>query len=68
MSRKFKRPEYEATLKSPISLEEALPADHLARFVVDIISQLDLKPIYASYAEQGGVAVAPEALLGVLSE
>jgi len=42
MSRKFKRPDYEATLKAPIILEDALPANHLARFVVDIIAQLDL--------------------------
>jgi transposase len=66
MSRKFKRPDYEATLKAPIILEEALPANHLARFIVDIISQLDLSKIYASYAEQGGEAIAPEALLGLL--
>jgi len=66
MSRKFKRPDYEATLKTPIVLEEALPANHLARFVVDIIVQLDLSKIYAGYAEQGGEAIAPEALLGLL--
>jgi transposase len=66
MTRKFRTPDYEATLKTSISLEEVLPANHLARFVVDIISQLDLNQIYAGYAEQGGEAVAPEALLGVL--
>ena len=66
MTRKFKRPDYEATLKAPIVLEEAIPANHLARFVVDIISQLDLRKIYAGYAEQGGEAIAPEALLGLL--
>ena len=66
MTRKFKKPDYEATLKEPIALEEALPANHLARFVVDITSQLDLSQIYAGYAEQGGEAIAPEALLGLL--
>jgi transposase len=66
MTRKFRKPDYEATLKEPIALEEALPANHLARFVVDIISQLDLSKIYAGYAEQGGEAIAPEALLGLL--
>ena len=66
MSRKFKSPDYEATLKAPIVLEDALPANHLARFVVDIIAQLDLSKIYAGYAEQGGEAIAPEALLGLL--
>jgi transposase len=66
MTRKFRTPDYEATWQTPICLEEVLPANHLARFVVDIISQLDLNQIYAGYAEQGGEAVAPEALLGVL--
>jgi hypothetical protein len=45
MSRKFKTPDYEATLSTPIRLGDALPAEHLARFVVDIISQLDLSKI-----------------------
>jgi len=44
-------PDYETTLSTPIRLGDALPADHLARFVVDIISQLDLSKIYAGYAE-----------------
>jgi len=66
MSRKFRTPDYEATLSMPILLGEALPADHLARFVVDIVSQLDLSKIYAGYAERGGEAIAPEVLLGLL--
>src|SRR3972149_2362746 len=66
MSRKFRMPDYETTLSTPIQLGDALVADHLARFVVDIISQLDLSKIYAGYAERGGEAIAPEALLGLL--
>jgi len=66
MSRKFKTPDYEATLSTPIQLGDALGADHLARFVVDMISQLDLSKIYAGYAERGGEAIAPEVLLGLL--
>ena len=66
MTRKFKTPDYEATLNTPILLKEALSEDHLARFVVDIISQLDLSKIYAGYAERGGEAIAPESLLGLL--
>lgn len=34
MTRIFKTPNTEAILKSPISLEEVLPANRLARFVV----------------------------------
>ena len=66
MARKFRTPDYEATLKESLRLEEILPANHLVRFVVDIISQLDLSRIYAGYAEQGGEAIAPEVLLAVL--
>ncbi len=66
MSRYFKTPDYDATLKQTIRLEDALPASHLARFVVDIIQQLDLSQVYAKYAPTGGVAIAPEVLLGLL--
>ncbi len=66
MSREFKTPDYEATLNSTITLREALPLNHLARFVVDVITQLDLSAIYARYASVGGVAIAPEILLGLL--
>jgi transposase len=66
MSRKFKQPDYEATLNTPISLGEALPANHLAHFVVDIIAQLDLSKIYGRYKSMGRVAIAPEVLLALL--
>lgn len=66
MSRKFKTVNYEETLKQTIQLGEALPPTHLARFVVDIISQLDLSEIYARYALRGGEAFAPDILLGLL--
>lgn len=66
MSRKFKTADYEATLKLAISLREALPPNHLARFVVDIVAQLDLGILYARYAPVGGEAFAPEILLALL--
>jgi transposase len=66
MSRKFKTVNYEKTLELKISLGEALPPNHLARFVVEIIAQLDLRPIYEQFAPVGGVAYAPEILLGLL--
>jgi transposase len=66
MSRRFKRPDYEATLQTSIQLGEALPMNHLARFVVDVIAQLDVSRIYARYAAEGGEAIAPEILLGLL--
>src|SRR3989304_10501356 len=66
MTRKFKKPDYTATTNAPISLGEAIPANHLARFVVDIVAQLDMSTIYARYAVLGGEAIAPEALLALL--
>ncbi len=66
MNRKFRTANYEETLKQTIQLGEALPENHLARFVVDILAQLDLGPIYARYAPRGGEPFAPEVLLGLL--
>ena len=66
MPRKFKTANYEETLELKVSLREVLPPNHLARFVVDVVSQLDLSSIYGRYAAQGGEAIAPEILLGLL--
>ena len=66
MRRKFKTANYEETLNETIRLGDALPPDHLARFVVDIIAELDLSRIYRQYAPVGGEAIAPEILLGLL--
>jgi transposase len=66
MSRTFKTVDYEATLNQTVRLGECLPSDHLARFVVDVIAQLDWAPIYARYAPRGGAPYAPELLFGLL--
>ena len=66
MTRKFRRADYEATLNLQISVRDVLPPDHLARFIVDVIAQLDLGEIYRQYSEQGAPAYAPEVLLGLL--
>jgi transposase len=66
MPRKFKTANYEETLDQKVSLREVLPPTHMARFVVDLISQLDLSSIYGRYAGQGGEPLAPEILLGLL--
>jgi len=66
MSRKFKTANYEETLELKISLREALPPNHLAHFVVEIIAQLDLSFLYKQYGARGGEAYAPEILLGLL--
>lgn len=40
-----------------------MPPQHVARVVVDIVSQLDLSRIYGKYMPIGGEAIAPEILL-----
>ncbi len=66
MTRRFKTADYEKTLDLQITLRDVLPSDHLARFIVDVIAQLDLSKIYNQYSDQGAPPYAPEVLLGLL--
>lgn len=45
---------------------EALPIDHLARFIVSVVTLLDLSELYEKYSERGGMPYAPEVLLSLL--
>jgi len=66
MTRKFKTADYEKTLDLQLTLRDVLPPDHLARFIVDVVAQLDLSAIYQQYNDQGAPPYAPEVLLGLL--
>src|ERR1700704_1224254 len=66
MSREFKRADYDQTLELKVRLGDCLPPEHLARFIVDCVAQLDLSGLYARYGTRGGVSYAPEVLLGLL--
>jgi len=66
MNRTFRTADYQATLDVTVRLGDCLPSDHLARFVVDSIAQLDLSTIYAGYGSRGGEPYAPEILLALL--
>ena len=66
MTRKFKTPNYEETLDLQISLRAALPPEHLARFIVEVVAQLDLSDIYQKFSALGAPPYAPELLLGLL--
>lgn len=67
MSRTFKTVDYEATLEQTVRLGDCLPPDHLARFIVDVIAQLDFSALYARYHSRGGAPYAPELLFGLLT-
>ena len=49
-----------------MTVGECLSPNHLARFIVSIIAQLDLSRIYARYAPVGGEPIDPQVLLGLL--
>ena len=50
----------------PPSVEDWLPEDHLARFVAEIVAQLDLSRLEASYAGRGSRAYHPGMMLSIL--
>ena len=64
--RKFRQADYAATEQIEIKLGDALPEEHLARYVVSVVALLDLSEIYAKYSNRGGMPYAPEVLLGLL--
>jgi hypothetical protein len=66
MPRKFKTTNYEEMLGQKEILWEVLSPNHLACFVVDIISQLNPSSIYGRYTAQGGEPLEPKILLGLL--
>jgi transposase len=66
MTRRFRTIDQERSLDQTVTIRDVLPVDHLARFIAKVISLLDLSPIYAKYADEGGEAYAPELLLGLL--
>src|SRR5881275_1094847 len=66
MKRTFKTVNYEQALDLTVRLGDCLPPEHLARFVVDSVAQLDLSALYAHYGTRGGEPYAPEVLLGLL--
>jgi transposase len=50
----------------PPSVEDWLPDDHLARFVVDVVEKLDLSALTRQYAGRGSAAHHPAVLLALL--
>ena len=62
----FKSIDRDTQFLFPPSVQDWLPEDHLARFVVDIVSRLDLSVLNASYKENGEAAYPPSMLLSLL--
>jgi len=66
MSAHFKAVDRETLYLFPPSIEDWLPKKHLARFIVDVVSKLDLHELKMPYAGVGSEAFNPEMLLALL--
>ena len=66
MSNIFRQVDRDTLFLLPPSMEVWLPDGHLARFIVEIVDQLDLTIIKAAYSGRGSKAHHPEMLLALL--
>jgi transposase len=67
MSRTFRTVDRDMDFFLPPSIQEWLPQGHLARFVVEIVDELDLSPLLSRYKSNGGKEpYHPSMLLGLL--
>ena len=66
MGRQFRTVDYAATLARSVRLRDCLAADHLARFIAEVLPLLDFAPLYARYGHRGGAPYRPELLCGRL--
>ena len=65
MSR-FKPIKREMNYLFPPSMHDWLPAQHLARFLVEIVEQLDVQPMVRAYGTSGSAPFHPALLLSIL--
>lgn len=63
---RFVQVDRETAYLLPLPVDEWLPGNHLARFVVEVIDQLDLSKLTGAYAGRGSAAHHPSVLLGLL--
>ncbi len=66
MEPKFLEVDRETLYLLPPSVQDWLPEGHLARFVVEIVEQLDLRSLKAYYAGRGSQPYNPAMLLALL--
>jgi len=58
VNKRFRACSYDQPFLLPPSLQDWLPDDHLARFVADVMNELDLSSIYAKYERSDGRGLA----------
>jgi transposase len=66
MSGRFVSVDRDTTYLLPPSVQEWLPGNHLARFVVEIVEQLDLSELTQAYRGRGSEAFHPAMMVALL--
>jgi len=66
MSARFRSVDRSTAYLLPPSIDEWLPERHLARFVADVVSQLDTSSIESCYSGRGSDAWHPKMLISLL--
>ena len=66
MSENFRSLDRQTPFMLPPSIEDWLPEDHLARFIVEIVEQLDIESIQKAYSGRGVRAHHPKMLVSLL--
>ena len=65
--KQFRAYDLDQTLLLPPNLNDWLPADHMARFIADIVKEIDLTAFFSSYSDpRGAAAYHPRMMLSVL--
>jgi transposase len=63
---RFAAPPWDRSSPQWIAIDDDLPADHLARVIDEAVDQLDLTPLFASYAGVGSRAHRPDLMLKIV--
>ncbi len=66
MKENFRQVDRQTLFLMPPSLDDWLPRDHLARFVVDVVAKLDLRPLIVQYEGRGVAAYHPEMMVALI--
>jgi len=66
MSANFRLVDRDTAYLLPPSVDDWLPEDHLARFVVEIVDQLDISALEGAYTGSGSDAYHPRMMLALL--
>lgn len=66
MKRRFQKPNRAQLHLLPLSVDQWVPDEHLARFLWDTIESLDLAAFYDSYATEGAPPYNPQMMLATL--